>query len=86
MSNQQMYRRMSSIAEVPPFRSGGRTQTAIGETRVQAEFISIREAAETLAVSEDTIRRMVWRGDLKGYRVGRLIRLRIDELVGMIGG
>jgi len=53
---------------------------------VQAEFISIREAAETLAVSEDTIRRMVWRGDLKGYRVGRLIRLRIDELVGMIGG
>lgn len=47
-----------------------------------ADFINIKDAAELLAVSEITIRRMVMRGELRGYRVGRrLIRLRIEELL-----
>ncbi|ROR55172.1 excisionase family DNA binding protein [Luteococcus japonicus] len=54
-----------------------------GRTRGNAEFISIKDAAELLAVSEVTIRRMIRRGELHGYRVGRrLILLRVDELEG----
>lgn len=45
--------------------------------------LSVTEAAEILAVSTDTVRRLVARGELPSYRVGssRLIRvLRSDVL------
>ena len=58
-----------------------------GGTRGNAEFISIREAAERLSVSDVTLRRMIRRGELRGYRVGRrLIRLRVDELTAVMMG
>ncbi|WP_420176104.1 excisionase family DNA-binding protein [Luteococcus sp. OSA5] len=62
----------------------GGTQQTSGGTREAPEFISIREAGERLSVSEVTLRRMIRRGELRGYRVGRrLIRLRVDELPGL---
>lgn len=58
-----------------------------GGTWGNAEFISIKDAAELLAVSEVTIRRMIRRGDLRGYRVGRrLIRVRVTELCASLAG
>lgn len=45
------------------------------------EYISLREAAEILSVSDRTIRNMLADGRLRGYRIGKLIRLaRTDVL------
>lgn len=44
-------------------------------------LISLETAAETASCSPKTIRRMVARGQLTGYRVGqRLLRVDSDEL------
>lgn len=44
-------------------------------------LISLETAAETTSCSPKTIRRMVARGQLTGYRVGqRLLRVDADEL------
>lgn len=46
---------------------------------------SIQHAAEYLGVAEKTIRRMIARGDLTGYRAGpRLIRVDLNELDAML--
>lgn len=51
-----------------------------------AESISIRDAAELLAVSEVPIGRMVVWSEVRGYRVGRrVIRIRVDELSAALG-
>lgn len=40
------------------------------------DLIPLAEAAARLGVSKDTVRRMIKRGDLPGYRVGlRMIRV-----------
>jgi excisionase family DNA binding protein len=38
-------------------------------------FLSVAEVAATLGVSGKTVRRMIKRGDLHAYRVGRLVRV-----------
>ncbi len=43
-------------------------------------FLTIREAAERLAVHPDTIRRAIWRRDLSHYRMGRAVRIRTADL------
>ena len=46
---------------------------------------SIPNAAEYVDVSTKTVRRMIARGDLTGYRVGpRLIRVDLNELDAML--
>ncbi|MFZ2260900.1 MAG: helix-turn-helix domain-containing protein [Luteococcus japonicus] len=66
---------------------GGEFEPGQGGTWGNAEFISIKDAAELLAVSEVTIRRMVMRGELRGYRVGRrAIRIKISELEKLLAG
>lgn len=40
------------------------------------------EAAEILKVSEDTVRRMLKRGELRHRRLGRLIRIPASSLLG----
>jgi PTS system nitrogen regulatory IIA component len=45
------------------------------------EFLSVKQLAEHLQVSEKTIYRMLWRGDLPGHRVGgqwRFSRSQVD--------
>ncbi len=44
-------------------------------------LISIKEAAQRLAVSVKTVRRMIKRGDLKVYRMCRDIRISEDDLI-----
>lgn len=41
---------------------------------------SIAQAAEIENCSPDTIRREIARGNLKAYRIGRLIRIRANDL------
>jgi excisionase family DNA binding protein len=41
-------------------------------------YISLTEAAEYLAISPRTMRRLISDGEIKGYRVGRGRLIRID--------
>lgn len=43
-------------------------------------LVSLAVAAERLGVSVKTIRRRISDGTVRGYRVGRLIRVDLDEL------
>ena len=45
-----------------------------------AEFLSVREAAQLLNVSEKVVRADITRGRLPAYRVGRLVRIRRADL------
>jgi excisionase family DNA binding protein len=44
------------------------------------QYESLAAAAERLAVHERTIRRMIARGEIKGYRVGSAVRVDSAEL------
>lgn len=43
-------------------------------------MVSLTVAAETLGISTKTVRRRIADGTVRGYRVGRLIRLDLDEV------
>lgn len=43
-------------------------------------YVSIREAAEALSMDKATVYRLVASEELPGYRIGRRIVLRLDEL------
>ncbi|GAA2223096.1 hypothetical protein GCM10010413_15010 [Promicromonospora sukumoe] len=43
-------------------------------------LVSLTVAAETLGISTKTVRRRIADGTVRGYRVGRLIRLDLDEV------
>lgn len=52
---------------------------------VEARYIPADEAAARLSVDKKTIRRMISRGELTGYRVGpRLIRVDTAELEALL--
>lgn len=51
--------------------------SAITKTRA---YISIKNAANYLNVSQDTVRRMIRRKELEAYKVGRVIRIPIAAL------
>jgi excisionase family DNA binding protein len=42
--------------------------------------VSITKAAEEMDVSEAHIRRLLSRGDLRGHRVGRVVRIYIESI------
>lgn len=42
--------------------------------------LTVAEAAELLHCSEKTLRRMISRGDVRAYRIGRMIRLSRTDL------
>ena len=46
----------------------------------EPDLVSLVVAAESLGVSVKTIRRRISDGTVRGYRVGRLIRVDMDEL------
>jgi len=46
--------------------------------------MSVQEVARELRVSEKTVRRMLWRGDLKGIRVGGQWRFPIENLAELL--
>ena len=43
-------------------------------------YLSIKDAANYLDVSQDTIRRMIYRKELEAYKVGRVIRIPVASL------
>jgi len=43
-------------------------------------LLTVAQAADLLAVCEFTVRRMVWRGDMRFVRVGRSLRIRRVDL------
>lgn len=48
-------------------------------------YVSIQAAADLFEVSPRTIRRMIGRGELTGYRLGpRAIRIDLNELAGLL--
>lgn len=49
-----------------------------------AEYLTTAAAATVASVSEGTIRRWVRDGKIRGYRAGRVLRVRRDELDQML--
>lgn len=54
--------------------------TRIPSDASESALVSLATAAENLGVSVKTIRRRIVDGTVRGYRVGRLIRVDLDEL------
>ena len=52
----------------------------IGTQKEQRRLVSVKEAARTLSCSELLIRQLVWRGEVRHVRIGRLVRIPIGEL------
>lgn len=52
--------------------------------RQRTTFINQDETADILGVCPRTVRRMIADGRLTGYRIGRAIRLRLDEVEGAL--
>jgi excisionase family DNA binding protein len=50
-----------------------------------ASLMTVAEAATALRVSTKTIRRMLNRGELRRVKVGRLVRIREDDIGQIIG-
>lgn len=50
----------------------------------QTKYLTVREAAEAINVSEHTIRRRVESGELPHFRIGRCIRISEDDLMDML--
>ena len=47
----------------------------------RAIYVSLRQAAECLSVSEKTVRRLIADGVIAGYRVGpKSLRVKVDDL------
>ena len=51
-----------------------------------SSLVSINEAADTLAVNHMTVRRMIQRGELPAYRIGksRAIRIKSSDIEKML--
>jgi excisionase family DNA binding protein len=45
-----------------------------------SDYFTIAQTAEKLQVSPNTIRNLITRGDLKAERIGRIIRIRKENL------
>jgi excisionase family DNA binding protein len=47
-------------------------------------YLTLREAAEIVRTAPETIRYWIWQGRLKGYKPGRSVLVREDELHALI--
>lgn len=43
------------------------------------KLLTVQDVAETMKVSEKTVRRLIKRGDLAAYKVGKRGQLRVEE-------
>ena len=48
---------------------------------IARRFLSIAEATQYIGCDERTLRNHIASGDLTGYRIGRVYRLDLDELI-----
>lgn len=59
----------------------GKSRTDVDTQRLpRGQLIALTEAADELSVSVRTLRRRIADGTVRGYRIGRLIRVDRDEL------
>ena len=56
-----------------------RRTSTIGPPAVR-QYVSLADAAEMIGCHPKTLRRLIAAGRLTGYRVGRAIRIDLDEL------
>lgn len=53
----------------------------MSEQAARAIYVSLKEAAACLSVSEKTVRRLIADGVIAGYRVGpKSLRVKVDDL------
>jgi putative molybdopterin biosynthesis protein len=52
----------------------------MGKFELTESFLTTRELADLLRVSEMTVRRLVQRGEIPCYRFGRRIRFLVDDV------
>lgn len=43
-------------------------------------LLSVVEVADVLGTCTETVYRRIWRGELRSVRVGRAVRVRVDDL------
>ena len=54
------------------------------DSRIEPEYVSLREAARIYAVSTYTLRRRIASGDLPAVKLGyKIIRVRVSDLDGL---
>ena len=46
--------------------------------------LTVSEVADRLGLSEKTVRRLIWDGDLRHHRLGAAIRVAEDDLAGFL--
>lgn len=63
----------------PPARRRREAATK-GKAMSEPAYVTMPQAAARLAVSADTIRRAIKRGDLPAMRIGRLVRIPAEAL------
>jgi excisionase family DNA binding protein len=68
------------VSSEPPFGKGkGPAKSALPR-----RLCSLADAARYLAVSDWTVRQMVWRGDLPHFKTGKRVLLDLRDLEGWI--
>ncbi|GAA1862353.1 excisionase family DNA-binding protein [Myceligenerans crystallogenes] len=60
--------------------SAARREVHDGRTVGEGRLVALDVAAEALSVSVKTLRRRIADGSVRGYRVGRLVRVDLDEV------
>ena len=75
-----------------PVKEGGRVSNygvdfgsqKFFENRIEREWLSSKEAANYLRLSENALRIMVHRGQVPALRLGRRLRFRLEDCLGLI--
>ena len=52
----------------------------MNKNTAKARFASLQDAAEQVALHPRTLRRAISAGELTGYKFGKALRVRLDEL------
>lgn len=79
-----------SLAALPDWAHARSICRSAGVPQTRSEpgsaVLTVSEAAALLRVSPKTVRRMIRRGELLSFHVGRLVRIRRDSLERLAGG
>jgi excisionase family DNA binding protein len=69
-SSSNVKRFLAILANISPFAPASCYTVDGGQSMVTEELLTVREVAERLKVHEETVRRWLGTGNLKGYRPG----------------
>jgi len=57
----------------------GLSSSTLFENRIEREWLTTKEASLFLAISENALRIMVHRGQIRAYKFGRRLRFKLDD-------